>query len=211
MNELGSNVRSFREGVGVFSISHQRHRRGFGVRASTLVTVAALIALSGAAPVSVAAVAAQPNVVVVMVDDMNASALAYMPRVRSLIGTPGTTFANSVVSYSLCCPSRATFLTGQYAHNHDVLGNTPPDGGYAKLRGAETLPVWLGRAGYATGHVGKFLNGYGRQNPTEIPPGWTEWYGSVDPTTYRMWGYTLNENGTLRTYGTSTVEDPALY
>jgi N-acetylglucosamine-6-sulfatase len=189
----------------VFPISHQRHA------AVVALTCAASIAVTGTAPVSIAVATARPNVVVIMVDDMNASALAYMPQVRSLIGTPGTTFANSVVSYSLCCPSRATFLTGQYAHNHEVLGNRPPDGGYAKLRAAETLPVWLRRAGYATGHVGKFLNGYGTQTPTEIPPGWTEWYGSVDPSTYRMWGYTLNENGTLRTYGTSTVEDPALY
>ncbi len=194
----------------MFSIGPQPRRRRFGVPALALATLAGSIVLTGASSVSVAA-AAQPNVVVIMVDDMNVSALAYLPQVRSLIGTPGTTFTNSVVSYSLCCPSRSTFLTGQYAHNHGVLGNAPPDGGYRKLRGAETLPVWLGRAGYATGHVGKFLNGYGAQTPTEIPPGWSEWYGSTDPSTYRMWGYTLNENGTLHTYGTPTVEDPALY
>jgi len=199
-----------RKESGVCFIGHQRRRRWCSVTVSALATLAASIVLTGASPVTAVA-AAQPNVVVIMVDDMNVSALAYMPQVRSLIGTAGTTFTTSVVSYSLCCPSRTTFLTGQYAHNHGVLDNAPPDGGYAKLRGAETLPVWLRRAGYATGHVGKFLNGYGTQTPTEIPPGWTEWYGSVDPTTYRMWGYTLNENGMLRTYGTSTVEDPALY
>jgi N-acetylglucosamine-6-sulfatase len=153
----------------------------------------------------------RPNVVVIMVDDMNVSALQVMPNVRSLLGAAGTTFDNSVVSYSLCCPSRATFLTGQYAHNHGVLSNTPPDGGYAKLRAAETLPVWLRRAGYHTAHIGKFLNGYGTTNPTDIPPGWAEWYGSVDPSSYRMWGYTLNENGTLRTYGRPGGENPARY
>jgi arylsulfatase A-like enzyme len=197
----------------VFSTGHHCRRR-LGVAVSVLVSVLAYvvapIGLAGATPGSAAA-AARPNVVVIMVDDMNVSALAYMPQVRALVGTAGTMFANSVVSYSLCCPSRATFLTGQYAHNHEVLGNAPPDGGYEKLRGGETLPVWLGRAGYATGHVGKFLNQYRVQTPTEIPPGWAEWYGSVDPTTYRMWGYTLNENGTLYTYGSPTVEDPALY
>ncbi|HEU4426595.1 MAG TPA: sulfatase [Pilimelia sp.] len=193
----------------MFCISRQRRQRWIGGAVAALAILVAAVPLAGGSTASAAA--AQPNVVVIMVDDMNVSALAYMPQVRSLIGAPGTVFTNSVVSYSLCCPSRATFLTGQYAHNHDVLDNAPPDGGYAKLRGAETLPVWLRRAGYATGHVGKFLNGYGTQAPTEIPPGWTEWYGSIDPTTYRMWGYTLNENGTLHTYGTSTVEDPALY
>ncbi|WP_433241420.1 sulfatase-like hydrolase/transferase [Streptosporangium sp. CA-135522] len=174
---------------------------------------AALLALAGVATLTTAAgvSAVKPNVVVIMVDDMNVSALRYLPNVRSLLAAQGTTFDNSVVSYSLCCPSRSTFLTGQYAHNHGVLGNQPPDGGYEKLPAAETLPVWLRRAGYATAHIGKFLNGYGGQRPTEIPPGWAEWYGSVDPSTYRMWGYTLNENGTLHTYGAADQEDPALY
>ncbi|WP_171074134.1 sulfatase [Nonomuraea basaltis] len=179
-----------------------------------LAGIAALtVSTAGAAPAGRPASvrAAQPNVVVIMVDDMNVFALQYLNNVRSLLAEPGTTFDNSVVSYSLCCPSRATFLTGQYAHNHGVLDNAPPDGGYEKLPAAETLPVWLSRAGYDTGHVGKFLNRYGRADPTEIPPGWAEWYGSVDPSTYRMWGYTLNENGVLRTYGTPDVEDPALY
>lgn len=182
-------------------------------RLSRLLTI--LLALTGIAALTggTAGVAAQPkpNVVVIMVDDMNMYALQYLDNVRSLLAEPGTTFDNSVVSYSLCCPSRATFMTGQYAHNHGVLNNKLPDGGYTKLPAAETLPVWLSRSGYATGHVGKFLNGYGRADPTEIPPGWAEWYGSVDPSTYRMWGYTLNENGVLRTYGSPEVEDPALY
>jgi N-acetylglucosamine-6-sulfatase len=181
-----------------------------GSRWPRLVVAVLSIGVIAAVPPA-SAQAVKPNVIVIMVDDMNVSALAQLPNVRALIGTPGTTFDNSVVSYSLCCPSRSTFLTGQYAHNHGVLGNSPPDGGFAKLRGAETLPVWLGRSGYQTAHVGKFLNGYGTANPTEIPPGWGEWYGSVDPTTYSMWGYTLNENGTLHTYGSPAVEDPALY
>jgi N-acetylglucosamine-6-sulfatase len=172
---------------------------------------AASIAPAAAAPNVAAAATPQPNVVVIMADDMNVSALDVMPNVRRLLADQGTTFVNSIVSYSLCCPSRSTFLTGQYAHNHGVLGNAPPDGGYAKLRKDETLPVWLGRAGYNTVHIGKFLNGYGTVRPTEIPPGWAEWYASVDPSTYRMWGYTLNENGVLKQYGMPAVEDPALY
>ncbi len=102
-------------------------------------------------------------------------------------------------------------LTGRYSHNHGVQGNRPPTGGYGKLDKANTLPVWLQRRGYTTAHIGKYLNGYGRDVPADVPPGWTEWYGSIDPSTYYMWGYTLNENGTRRTYGNPSVEDPALY
>ena len=50
-------------------------------------------------------------------------------------------------------------------------------------------------------HVGKYLNGYGERNAREIPPGWSEWHGSVDPSSYRYYDYTLNENGTLVKYG----------
>jgi arylsulfatase A-like enzyme len=137
-----------------------------------------------------------------------------MPRTRELLAERGTTFANSFASYPLCCPSRATLLTGQYAHNSGVLGNRPPQGGYEKLRptAGRTLPVWLARAGYETVHIGKYLNGYGRGTPAaEVPPGWTDWQGSVDPFTYFMWGYRLNENGVVREYGRPRVEDPALY
>jgi N-acetylglucosamine-6-sulfatase len=153
----------------------------------------------------------RPNVITIMTDDQDAASLAAMPNVRRLLAEPGTTFVNSFVSYPLCCPSRATYLTGQYPHNHGVWSNIPPNGGYYQLRGEETLPVWLSRAGYQTAHIGKYLNQYGTRNPREVPAGWQEWYGSVDPSTYRMWGYTLNENGQLKTYGQRDVEDPALY
>jgi arylsulfatase A-like enzyme len=91
-------------------------------------------------------------------------------------------------------------LTGQYAHNHGVLGNEPPDGGFRKLDSTNTLAVWLQRAGYHTAHLGKYLNHYGEADPTEVPPGWSDWNGSVDPSTYNFLNTTLNENGTLVSY-----------
>jgi len=145
--------------------------------------------------------ATRPNVIVLMTDDQDSRSLAVMTRVQRLLGDEGVTFDSSFVSFSLCCPSRATFLTGQYAHNHGVLGNEPPQGGYTKLDNSNTLPVWLRRAGYHTGLVGKYLTGYGYLNPaTEVPPGWEEWHGTVDPSTTSYFGYTLNENGSLRSY-----------
>ncbi|MFN2616913.1 MAG: sulfatase [Thermoleophilaceae bacterium] len=172
-----------------------------------LLAVLALAIPRGAAT----AVPAQPrpNVVVLMTDDQSIHTLGAMPNVRALLARQGTTFDRSFVSFSLCCPSRATFLTGQYAHNHHVRGNRLPFGGYEKLDKHEWLPVWLQRAGYRTIQLGKFLNGYGMGNPYEVPPGWDEWYTSVDPSTYRYYDYTFNENGVLHTYGADG--DPAFY
>ena len=56
------------------------------------------------------------------------------------------------------------------------------------------------RAGYRTIHIGKYLNEYGERDPREVPPGWDDWYGGVDPTTYDYYGMTINHNGTLQTY-----------
>jgi arylsulfatase A-like enzyme len=163
----------------------------------------------------------RPNVVLVMSDDQALETQRYMPRTNDLLGRGGVTFNNNFVSYSLCCPSRSTLLTGQYAHNHDVRGNTLPAGGYSKIAPhlGNSLPVWLQRAGYYTGHIGKFLNGYGNTSPdTEVPPGWSEWYGALDDPdaftggTYTMYGYTLNENGSIVHYGsTPDVVDPPTY
>jgi N-acetylglucosamine-6-sulfatase len=175
----------------------------------TAAALAAVLAL-GAAPTAPAA-HRRPNLVVIMTDDQTIEQMKVMHAVRSLIGDAGATFRNSLSSFPLCCPSRATFLTGRYAHNHRVLENEQPTGGYYRLNSKNTLPVWLQAAGYRTIHVGKYLNDYGTKDPREIPPGWNEWYGIVDPTTYRMWGYRMNENGRLRTYGDIDVEDPALY
>ena len=101
-----------------------------------------------------------PNVVLVMTDDQTLRDMQVMPRTRAAIGAQGVTFTDHRASYPLCCPARATLLTGQYAHNHRVLGNFTPHGGYARLDKRHTLPVALQDAGYATAHIGKYLNGY---------------------------------------------------
>ena len=143
-----------------------------------------------------------PNVVVVMTDDQALDTMRAMPRTRRLIGGRGVTFDNAVVSFPLCCPSRATFQTGQYAHNHRVLDNHPPRGGYDRLDTERTLPVWLSRAGYETGFIGKFLNGYGKGKAArEVPPGWSEWYGLPATAKQRPFEFELNENGELVGYG----------
>jgi len=163
----------------------------------------------------------RPNIVLIMDDDQNVEMQRFLTKTNAAIGGKGVTFDNSFMNYSLCCPSRSTMLTGQYAHNHGVRGNRLPSGGYSKLAPTmgNTLPVWLQRAGYYTGHIGKFLNGYGTTSPdTEVPPGWNEWYGSIDDPdgftggTYTAYGYTLNENGQAVHYGsTPDVVNTTLY
>lgn len=155
----------------------------------------------------------RPNIVVVMSDDQTQDSMRYMPNVTSLIGERGATFPTNVTNWPLCCPSRATFQTGQYSHNHGVLGNEPPLGGFQALDTSQTLPVWLQDAGYYTAHIGKFLNGY-ETSSVGVPPGWSEWHGSK--ATYRFYGYTLLEDGRLNTYGTRNEDpdnpaDPASY
>jgi N-acetylglucosamine-6-sulfatase len=169
---------------------------------SVSVSACALALVPAPAP----AAGERPNIIVIMTDDQTVESMRVMPIVKAQLADQGATFTRSFASFPLCCPSRATFLTGQYAHNHGVRSNVPPAGGFQKLDSSNTLPVWLQRAGYHTGHVGKYLNGYGSQ-PKLVPAGWSEWYGSVDPSTYWFYNYTLNENGRLVHYGS----DPGSY
>ena len=121
------------------------------VLAALAAGITALAALGGSAEgKSKSSSAVRPNVLVLMTDDQTVESMRVMPNVKTLIADQGVTFDNSFVSYSLCCPSRSTFLTGQYAHNHGVWGNAAPNGGYYKLDSTNTLPVWLQRAGYQT-------------------------------------------------------------
>lgn len=136
------------------------------------------------------------NVIVIATDDQNVDDMFVMPNTLNLLGSRGTTFRNSYVSFPLCCPSRATHLTGQYAHNHRVLS----DQRYGDLDNSNTLAVWLRRAKYRTAMVGKYLNGYGVFNRREVPPGWTQWFALTGGTDQKRYRYNLNENGTLRYY-----------
>ena len=92
----------------------------------------------------------RPNILVVMTDDMAKTDVKFMPNVKRLLAGKGTTFADAVDSFPLCCPARATFITGQYAHNHGVKGNFYPYGWYGMKHRGNILPAWLQEAGYRT-------------------------------------------------------------
>ncbi len=151
--------------------------------------------------VTVARTGRRPNLVVIMTDDQRADEMQYMPKTKKLIGAAGVTFNNSFVSFPLCCPSRASALTGQYAHNHKVLDNHEPAGGNDKLNHADTLPVWFQKAGYATGHVGKYLNQYGEKKAAVVEPGYDDWFAPIDPSTYKYFDYDVLDNGKKRHFG----------
>ena len=149
--------------------------------------------------------AAQPNIIVVETDDQAEGMLQAMPTVESRIIDKGVRFENSFVNFPLCCPSRSTFLTGQYAHNHRVLGNVSP-GGFQKfnlLHGENNVAVWLQRAGYRTALVGKYLNGFGTNGDASVPKGWSRWFAATAPNPQNVYDYDLDVNGHIVHFGTS--------
>ncbi len=156
-----------------------------GLAAGVLAT--ALASVGGPATAGAASADGRPNVVVVMTDDQTVAQLSKrtMPATTAAFAS-GTTFTNSFVSSPLCCPSRAGFLTGAYAHNNGVYDNTP---GYPALADKrQTLFTWLQASGYRTGHVGRYLLNY--PDPLENlggalgPPGVDDWFGYIDQPTY---------------------------
>ena len=189
---------------------------------AALVVLVALVAQSGVSGPATAAAdrserareaAERPNIVVVMADDMRADDLRFMPHVRRLVAARGLTYENTFSPYPLCCPARASFLTGQYAHNHRVLGNAAPYG-FGGFDDSATVATSLQEAGYRTAFVGKYLNDYGlvpsrvtgAASATFVPAGWSDWHGllqvpyPVGAGTYHYFHPVLNENGTVRSY-----------
>jgi arylsulfatase A-like enzyme len=160
------------------------------------------------------AASSRPNVIMFTTDDQTVRDMIAMPKTQSLIGSQGANFAHAYVSMSLCCPSRVTVQTGEYAHNHGVLGNTPPQGGYTRFNDKNDLPVWLQTAGYRTVHIGKMPNGFPPNSEyTYVPPGWGpcpggltaspackgEFYGFLGPPS-GYFGPTMDENGVIKQY-----------
>jgi N-acetylglucosamine-6-sulfatase len=142
-----------------------------------------------------------PNVVLILTDDLafgdvNPATLKHMPNLRALMER-GTTFENAFATNSLCCPSRATILRGQYTHNHQILHTQPPLGGAERFRlsggDGSTMATWLKEQGYRTAFFGKYMNGYAG---TYIPPGWGEW----NAVSGNFLSDDLNENGHIVSY-----------
>ena len=167
---------------------------------------------AGAAPPG-ARQAAPRNVVIILSDDHRYDFMGFMPGAPPWLQTPGLDrmrregahIRNAFVTTALCSPSRASILTGQYAHRHGVVDNTsliPP--------GTVFFPQHLQRAGYATAYLGKWHMGED-QGSDQPRPGFDYWISFrgqgvyVDPT--------LNVNGRsarLRGYTTDILTDSAV-
>jgi arylsulfatase A-like enzyme len=155
----------------------------------------------------------RPNIVIVLADDLDVLSIDRMPILRAQMMNQGLAFTNAFSTTPLCCPSRASILTGQYAHNHGILINRDPNTFSVqpncfelfRNRGQErqTFATWMQAAGYTTGFVGKYLNRYPGDmpdaDPTYVPPGWDDWFAQVSDNRY--YNYDTNDNGTLRHYG----------
>lgn len=118
--------------------------------------------------------AGKPNIVVVLVDDLRwddirvaGHPFVETPNIDKLAGQ-GVRFLNAFAATPLCSPSRASILTGMYAHTNGIIDNTARDSASHALK---TLAIPLSAAGYATGFFGKWHMG----NDDTRRPGWTHW------------------------------------
>ncbi|MFL6156037.1 MAG: sulfatase-like hydrolase/transferase [Marmoricola sp.] len=154
----------------------------------------------------------KPNIMVVMLDDMRSDELRFAPNARRYVRDRGVDFRNSFSPYPLCCPARASFLLGKYAHNHHVLYHEAPYG-FGSLDDHLTIAGRLQDAGYQTAMVGKYLNKYGdqpskvtgRSSEHYVPAGWTDWMAGLETrwrpgsglsgNTYDYFNFTQNING----------------
>lgn len=167
--------------------------------------VLAAVLQSAPAPAQVptpaaSAVLERPNVVLVLTDDQTAESVAKMPYVSSR--KDWISFDSAYAENALCCPTRATVLQGRYDTRTGVLTNKE-----AKLfEEAETLPVWLQRAGYRTGLFGKYFNNYPFGRGQYVPPGWDDWNAAYGPHLYGQYEYGVNSNGTIRRYGSAPAD-----
>jgi len=144
---------------------------------------------------------AGPNIVLIMSDDqrwdmVDATQTAplgvdAMPHLQRELLDSGVRFDNAFVTTPLCCPSRSSVLTGQYASHHGVHNNRPPDGSATRFPDQRTLATSLEAAGYRTALFGKYMNGYRSLWSTPAtpykPPGWTQWHAFVSGGFFNYW------------------------
>lgn len=157
----------------------------------------------------------RPNIVLILTDDLDIAngGLTPLSKTKKLIGDAGISFTNAFVASPLCCPSRASILTGKYPHNHHVINNTLEGNCssivWQKTEEGHTFPALLKAfAGYQTFFAGKYLNQYGHSEAggvEHVPPGWSYWVGLEKNSKY--YNYTLSVNGKAQKHGSNYSKD----
>jgi arylsulfatase A-like enzyme len=156
---------------------------------------------AGAAIAQTASPEGPPDIVLIVTDDQRWDTLWAMPTVSERLAARGIAFSDAFVVNPLCCPSRASILTGNYSHTHLVYRQDPPFGRFDWFDDSSTLATWLDEAGYRTGLFGKYIDGGQNAAVTGyVPPGWDRWVAFVHA---EMLDYGLTFDGTVRRFGTA--------
>ena len=182
---VGSAVASFKfwgltNGVSYRFVVREQNANGLGVPS---VHSAAIAPLANT----------RPNILFILTDDQRFDSIAQLPKLNA--EPDWLRFTNSFVNEPMCCPSRASIFTGRYSHHTHV--ETLLQG--ENLDDRTTIATMLRSVGYRTGFLGKYLNGYPFASGHPVPPGWDNFEAYESFPNY--YGYKVNRNGTLVTYG----------
>lgn len=190
---------------------------------------AGILALLVLSPAALADGGDRPDIIFLLLDDMNADMLEHLDRIESEIADEGTTFENFFISTPVCCPSRSNFLLGEFSHDHGVweVKNSPVGGWHTFRRLGHEENVFAKPMkedfGYHTALMGKFFNwypndgdpdnpmtGYGWKN-NDVPPYWYSWRGMRSGTMFSYYGTDFNEcdNCVAGPTGATVVDTPA--
>jgi arylsulfatase A-like enzyme len=149
-----------------------------GRTAAPVVLAFVVLLVAGFVPSSPPRTDRRPNIVLILTDDQSLDSLPHeppvMPQLQSMMRDPADhwiTFSNAFLNTPLCCPSRASILTGQYSHHTGVRTNYDGE----LLDESSTIATWLHSAGYRTGLIGKYVNGYPFGPSSYVPAGWDRW------------------------------------
>ena len=163
--------------------------------AALVASVVLVVAVATAPSAAPADRGRRPNIVILLTDDQSFDTLPStppaMPWLQSQIRDPNghwIRFPNAFIQTPLCCPSRATILSGRYSHHTHVRTN---DDGH-RFDESNTLATWLHDAGYFTGLFGKYLNRYPFNRLPYVPPGWDRWMAkrsTAAASTYYDYGF----------------------
>ena len=182
-----------------------------GPRTLSALCLAVLVISSGAQSSGATRAHAQqlpserPNILLIVTDDQREHTLNVMPATRRLLEAKGVNYTEAYATSPLCCPSRASIMTGRYPHNHEVRRNEDSE----NLVQESTLQFYLQANAYQTGIVGKYLNSW---KESEVDPPYFDRWALIDDSDYDRvyYNFLANVNGNLSFpggYSTNFVEN----